>query len=279
MPAKGVSNKACKPVDWVRRGESVQGVEHIEAFFQGKAYGMHRHDTYAIGRTLGGVQSFNYRSSLRNSLPGDVIVLHPDERHDGQAGHRDGFHYRMVYVEPSLIQAALGGRSLPFIEGGSTNDLRLRNATAALLQSVSSSHEALEHHEGIEGLALALAAASNAPEAQRTKDYVSAQRVREFLDANLCRAVRLEEVETAVGRDRWSLSRDFRAYFGTSPYRYLTMRRLGAARQMMLRGTALAESAVAVGFADQSHMTRHFLQAYGLSPARWLRTLRALRSC
>lgn len=30
---------------------------------------MHRHDTYAIGLTLAGVQCFHYRRSLRSSLP------------------------------------------------------------------------------------------------------------------------------------------------------------------------------------------------------------------
>jgi len=44
---------------------------------------MHRHDTYAIGRTLAGVQSFSYRRSRRNSLAGNTLVLHPDEAHDG----------------------------------------------------------------------------------------------------------------------------------------------------------------------------------------------------
>lgn len=86
--------------DCVRRAESIEGVERIEAWFQGKAYAMHRHDTYAIGRTLAGVQSFNYRRSLRNSLAGNTMVLHPDEAHDGQAGTDEGFQYRMIYVEP-----------------------------------------------------------------------------------------------------------------------------------------------------------------------------------
>ncbi|MGE0424676.1 MAG: helix-turn-helix domain-containing protein [Reyranellaceae bacterium] len=31
----------------------------------------------------------------------------------------------------------------------------------------------------------------------------------------------------------------------------------------------MANAAVASGFADQSHMTRHFRRAYGLSPGRW----------
>ncbi|MDG0902079.1 helix-turn-helix domain-containing protein, partial [Pseudomonas sp. L01] len=41
----------------------------------------------------------------------------------------------------------------------------------------------------------------------------------------------------------------------------------------MLGGQTLAEAALAAGFADQSHMTRHFGQSYGLPPARWLRML------
>lgn len=103
--------------DWVKRATPVDGVERIEAWFHGNAYAMHRHDTYAIGRTLAGVQSFNYRRDRRDSLPGHTMVLHPDEAHDGQAGTEEGFRYRMIYVQPSLFQAVLGGHALPFVEG------------------------------------------------------------------------------------------------------------------------------------------------------------------
>jgi len=77
--------------DWVRHAEPIEGVERIEAWFQGSAYAMHCHHTYAIGRTRAGVQSFSYRGSQRNSLPGNTLVLHPDEAHDGQAGTDEAF--------------------------------------------------------------------------------------------------------------------------------------------------------------------------------------------
>jgi AraC-like ligand binding domain len=94
------------------RARPLEGVERIEAWFQDKAYAMHRHDTYAIGRTLAGVRSFNYRRSRRDSLPRNTIVLHPDEAHDGQAGTSEGFRYRMIYVEPALFQDVPGSRRL-----------------------------------------------------------------------------------------------------------------------------------------------------------------------
>jgi AraC-like DNA-binding protein len=61
---------------------------------------------------------------------------------------------------------------------------------------------------------------------------------------------------------------------GTSPYRYLLMRRLELARQRIHRECPLADVACEAGFADQAHFTRVFKSAFGLTPARY----RALRS-
>jgi AraC-like DNA-binding protein len=266
MIRKAVSTRP----DWVVRAEPIKGVERIEAWFQDKAYAMHRHDTYAIGRTLAGVQSFNYRRNRRDSLPGNTIVLHPDEAHDGQAGTGEGFRYRMIYVEPALFQDVLGGCALPFLEGGVTTDPRLAAATETLLQRVGHTLEPLEQGDALAELAHALAVVAGVPRPRGKGDYLAAQRARDYLNANCMRVVALEELEAATGRDRWSLSHDFRAFYGTSPYRYLTMRRLDAVRRMLLAGSSLASAAADAGFADQSHMTRHFVKTFGLTPGRWL---------
>jgi AraC-like DNA-binding protein len=266
MPRKAESARP----DWVMRVRSIEGVERIEAWFQDKAYAMHRHDTYAIGRTLAGVQSFNYRRSRRDSLPGNTIVLHPDEAHDGQAGTGEGFRYRMIYVEPALFQEVLGGCALPFLEGGVTTDPRLAAATEILLQHVGHTLDPLEQSHALAELAHALAAVAHMPRARGKGDYLAAYRARDYLHANCTRVVTLEELEAVTGRDRWSLSHDFRTFYGTSPYRYLTMRRLDAVRRSLLAGTSLASAAAGAGFADQSHMTRHFLKTFGVTPGRWL---------
>ena len=73
--------------------------------------------------------------------------------------------------------------------------------------------------------------------------------------------------------DRWSLARQFRSAFGTSPSRFRTLRQLDQVRRSVKRGTRLAEAALQAGFADQSHMSRQFKLAYGLTPARWAAAL------
>ena len=257
--------------DWIDRAPQAGGIERIEAFFHDTAYDLHRHDTYAIGRTLSGVQRFHYRRSLRDSLPGGTMVLHPDEAHDGEAGTAEGFRYRMVYVEPALFQQALGGKPLPFIEGGLSRDPRLFAATETLLQAVDHPLDPLEQDDAIFDLAIALDAVSGARATQRIADYPAAERARQYLHDFVDEAVTLDELAVASGRDKWSLSRDFRALFGTSPHRYLTMRRLDRVRELAALGVRLVDASAAAGFADQSHMTRHFTKAWGVSPSRWLK--------
>jgi len=260
--------------DWVRRDAGAQRMERIEAYFGGHGYDMHRHDTYAIGRTLSGVQSFSYRRSTTHSTPGSTIVLHPDEPHDGHAGTDAGFHYRMIYIEPSLIQRVLGGRPLPFIAGGRSDDRRLFAASETLLRAMDRTLDPLEEEDAIFDLAHALAATAGAPRGRQAVDYRAAEVARTLLLDNIAQPVTLDELERASGRDRWALSRDFRALYGTSPHRYLVMRRLDMVRRLAAAGQSLADAAAWAGFTDQSHMTRHFTRAFGHAPGRWLRTLR-----
>ena len=89
------------------------GVELLRARFAGRAFARHRHDTYAIGVTEVGVQAFDYRGRVERSRPGQVVVLHPDEPHDGRPGAEGGFGYRIVYVEPARIADAVRAISGP----------------------------------------------------------------------------------------------------------------------------------------------------------------------
>lgn len=96
---------------------------------------------------------------------------------------------------------------------------------------------------------------------------------REFLEAEASRQVHSSELEEITGLERHELSRQFRRKLGTSPYRYLTQRRLTHVREKIGKGEGLNQVALSCGFADQSHMTR----AYGMAPGRWRQLLNAAK--
>jgi AraC-like DNA-binding protein len=249
--------------------------DRIEACFSGAAYAPHRHDAYAIGVTLAGVQSFDYRGSARGSRPGQFVILHPDELHDGRAGDERPFHYRTAYVAPAEIQSVLAGRPLPFVRGGVSSDPLLGAAIHALLDDFGRPLTRLEYQDALYDLATALERATGTAQPSRIVNREAAIRARDFLDTRLDRPASLGELERETGHDRWQLSRDFRAMFGTSPYRYLILRRLDRARTMIHAGGRAADIALASGFADQSHFARAFKRAFGLTPGAWRRAAEA----
>ncbi|HGH4621851.1 AraC family transcriptional regulator [Enterobacter cloacae] len=264
--------------DWVKFAQTPGKIERIEAYFSGHGYEPHRHDTYAIGRTLSGVQSFHYRGSQQHSLPGGTMVLHPDEVHDGEAGTTDGFQYRMLYIDPALIQKILGGKPLPFIPGGITSDPRLFAATESLLKAPEEAVDTLEEEDALYDLASTLAIVGGQRVRRCAFDYRRTERAREYIQTEFSQNITLETLSAVSGRDRWSLSRDFRALYGTSPYRYVTMRRLEYCRRLIEKGLSLAEAAVEAGFSDQSHMTRQFIKTVGISPGRWQKFIQNSRA-
>jgi AraC-like DNA-binding protein len=263
---------------WIASTSPVGGVELFRAWFAGQAYQKHRHDTYAIGVTDFGVQVFDYRGSVRASTPGQVVVLYPDEVHDGRAGTNEGFGYRIVYVAPSVLAEAVralrGGPSpLPFVSEPVSMNRRLSQAIEGAFRAPL---ESLAVDVLIVDLAEGLMAAERSgarPMVSRRVDVRANERARQFLDAERTRTVHSAELESITGLTRYDLSRQFRIMFGTSPHRYLLMRRLDFARERILRERPLVEVACDAGFADQAHFTRAFKSAFGLTPARY----RALR--
>jgi AraC-like DNA-binding protein len=248
-------------------------IDRIEACFEGAAFAPHRHDTYAIGVTLSGVQSFDYRGQARHSLPGRVVVLHPDEAHDGRAGDERAFSYRTAYLAPSLMQTMLGGGALPFVAGGVSEDARLRMAVDALLGDCTRALEPLESESALFDLASALQAVAGTTRPAKIANAAAVTRAKDYIDARITQAISLADLERATEHDRWQLSRDFRAMFGTSPYRYLMLRRLDRARRMMIDGHTPADGAVACGFSDQSHLNRVLKSTFGMTPSAWLRAV------
>lgn len=61
---------------------------------------------------------------------------------------------------------------------------------------------------------------------------------------------------------------------GLSPRQWSMQLRTRRALGLLRRGLAVGEVAHALGFADQSHLTRYFTSAYGISPGRYQRAVR-----
>ena len=268
--------------DWIRSRALSDGVQVLQAWFAGHGFDRHRHDTYAIGLTDVGVQAFDYRGVAQVSTPGKVVVLHPDETHDGRAGTPDGFGYRIIYVAPARIHEAARAicerpGALPFVRQPVA-------ANETLASTIETAFRVDPEPLAIDGLILSVAEALLAADpscGRRARpiplDRGALARARQFLDTETARVIRSSELEKVTGLTRYDLARQFRSAFGTSPYRYSLMRRLDGAKGHLHGTGSLAEVALAAGFADQAHLSRLFKSAFGVTLARY-RALDASRA-
>lgn len=256
--------------DSIRFGPAARGVERAEVHLSAARFEPHRHDTYAIGVTTAGVQRFRYRGSGRVCLPGQLHVLHPDELHDGAAGTDDGFGYRILYVAPELVRGALGDRPLPFVADPVQDAAGAVRPIARQLADIDDPVSDLRATEIAVAVADVLLSLSG-PRERRADgvDVRAVERVRDYLASNALEQTASSVLEQLAGHDRFTIARQFRRAFGTSPDRYRTLRRLERARAAIESGCPIASAAADAGFADQSHLTRQFKRAYGLTPARW----------
>ncbi|WP_084437787.1 AraC family transcriptional regulator [Shinella sp. HZN7] len=269
---EGPLERSCTERDRIVVAPELAGIERIEARFHGKGFEPHRHDTYALGVTMAGIQTFSYRGETRFSPPGNVIVLHPDEMHDGGAATEDGLTYRMIYIPPErfLPATAARGRTLPFVAAPVVDDPRLAGLLLDAIGSMDAAIEPLKLDELVGEIAAALLDHAGAPQAGMGRlAHAEVRRACDFLRENLSRQVSSADLEEVTGLDRFALSRQFRQLLGTSPHRYLVMRRLERAKTLIAAGERIAEAAVASGFADQAHLNRHFKKALGMTPGRF----------
>ncbi len=257
--------------DRIRIASEAEGIERVEAHLHGQAFSPHRHDTYAIGITLSGIQTFRFRGAQWHCLPGQCHILHPDETHDGRAGTDEGFSYRIVHIDPRLVQEALRGNPLPFVGHPVVDAARLPEGCASEVWDIDEEIDEVARIElvvAVVNLLVGIASDDTKKSSRLALNHLS--RVRDLIAGSPAERRSMDELEYVSGLDRWTLARQFRAAFGTSPSRFRTMRQLDRVRGLLKHGTSLVEASIEAGFADQSHMSRRFKSAYGLTPGDWV---------
>ena len=257
---------------FIRRVEGGQATA-VEAC-SAVSFPRHTHDEYGIGVMLEGAQrSWSGRGSVEAGA-GSVITVNPGEVHDG-APIGESRTWAMLYVSQARMTTIAsdireGRQGETEFADPVTNERRAAVTFASAYAALTNGHDdAAEERLFLLVAGLICGASGSAPVSNRQFANVRAR-----IDDDPTGRHPLDELARDVGASRFQTLRGFTQLTGLTPHAYVVQRRLDAARSMIRRGTALADAAVAAGFADQSHFHRSFTRRYGLTPGAYATAIR-----
>jgi AraC-like DNA-binding protein len=251
---------------------SVEGVECFRAVRTLHHYPRHSHDFYSIGVIEDGIGGYMCRGVTYEVPAGSMVVIHPDEVHTGYSAGEGPLTYRMLRVDAGIFARCTGERATyPYFGNTEIRNPGRARQLALLHRELEFGLDPLREEELlIETLSRLLSSESDFPAiAQEGEEPRAIRRVKDYLEARYGGKVQLAELVRLTGLDRAYLIRSFRRVVGMPPHEYLTQVRVRHAARALSRGEPIADVAALAGFADQSHLTRHFKRITGTTPGRY----------
>lgn len=268
-------------IEWCHPPQ-LEGVEVLRAERSPRLWRVF-HEAYAICTPFDGASRWDYRAQSHYTTVGDLMLLEPGEVHATRVilGPRHA-SFKVIFIPPSVVAQAgkeLGLRSTPpHLNVAGISDAVLFQAFARLHSSVESCATALECQTRLAAclrLFLERCAEEPLPSAvPKPPGNAALRRARDFLEAQSSDNVTLETLAEVTGLSRFHLAHAFKAQFGVPPHAYQLQVRLARARALLAGGMTAAAVAAQTGFADQSHLTRHFSRAFGVTPAAYAHAAR-----
>lgn len=239
-------------------------------------YDRHAHETFSIGAVTAGRSNYLNGKKQERIGAGTVVLMNPGDIHACNPDGDQQWSYRMLYVDVNWLSAlqqeaglstdgrfsacaAISSRDPGLFAGlnhlyqvltDRTADHLLKHSTA--VQYFSEVHQTLTP--------VVTSTPQSGDRLSRAADYIS---------DNFTRALKLEEICTAADLSASYLIRAFNQRYGMTPHAYLLNQRIQYCRTRLARGHAIAEVALAAGFADQAHLQRAFKRMVAATPGQY----------
>ncbi|MBQ8611641.1 MAG: helix-turn-helix domain-containing protein [Oscillospiraceae bacterium] len=245
---------------------------------------VHHHDFYEVYFFLNGQVEYWVEGRFYRLEPGDLLLISPMELHRPTV-REGGLYERIVlWVDRAWLEKlSAGGDSLSrcFDHALSTHTNLLRPSAGQRAAIRSRLAELVQESYGDGGYAGAQYAtgvllqflaelnrmALHTDEQQRTDEPETlVSRVLAYVGTHYSEELSLETLAQNFYVSKYHLSHEFSRAVGIGVHRYIMLKRLQVARQLLAEGMAPGEVCIACGFRDYTNFYRAFRAEYGTGP-------------
>lgn len=247
----------------------------FEAFYYREAkpteVKVHHHDFYEVYNLLSGDVSYWVDGKLYQLRPGDVLLIRPMELH--RPVIQPGIQYErfVLWINKSYLESLSPTDNLSQCFHSSSIHLR-GSAITPLLSALAAEQHSQQFGADIyaQGLFLQLMVELNRLSPIGTQSFEHTPLIAsvvEFIGSQYQTELSLELLAKHFHISKYHLSHAFKKETGTSIYRYITLKRLAIARQLLMDGKSPGSAYLACGFRDYTAFFKAFKAEYHASPS------------
>jgi AraC-like DNA-binding protein len=263
---------------WVRiyRIEPPYRAEIVHAHYVEHRFVRHAHEHFVVGLVEEGIQQYTYRGARHTTPAGRVFFVNGDEPHTGEPATTGGYLYRTLCLGPeALRQLTLditNRNDLPYLDGTVVADHQLFAELQRLHRAVAVNARAMHCESLLLSVVRCLVerhVENRRPVLTSGKETSVVRQVRDYLEGNYSEDISLTQLGALTSCSPFHLARTFSKSVGLPPHAYLERVRIRHARELLKAGMSVVDTALAIGYPDQSHFTHRFRRHTGFTPGHY----------
>ena len=251
---------------------------------------VHQHDFYEVYYFIGGSVEYSVEGRTYELKSGDLLLINPLELHQPRIAHNQQDYERIVlwinknYLSELCFNKTSLTRCFDSSQPDHTNLLRpskiQQTYISAMLDELITENtsdgyavviasEAILLRFLVELNRLTITSSMNIKKEEVSSSIIPD--VLEYINNHFCEKLTLSEIADEFFVSKYYLSHAFNNVVGTSVHRYIVLKRLIHAKQMLLSGIRSTTAATNCGFNDYAGFYRAFTAEYGVTPTEFVK--------
>lgn len=248
---------------------------------------VHQHDFYEVYFFIGGNVEYNVEGHSYHLKSGDILLISPLELHQPRIKKGQNPYERIVlwinknYLSKLCINKTSLSRCFDSSVPNHTNILSLSQSRKEYIYTklieLINENDSVEYGNDLACEAILirilveLNRIANLTE-KKTQEKISSSLVEgviEYINNHYCEKITLDVLSNEFFVSKYHLSHIFNQVVGTSVHRYILLKRLVHAKQMLSSGIRPTTVAANCGFSDYAGFYRAFTSEYGITPKEY----------